>query len=118
MAHLKLSRMLAALFFLEVAPLPALADEMDERLLVQEGQPLREAWEECAASYAKTRLTTEQSAETIAAEAFRRCKSREERLQKFLAQRIGTQKAQGVIALLQERYRSDLAAAVDELRPN
>jgi hypothetical protein len=117
MPYSKLLTILPVLLFLS-APTPVRADEMDALLLVEEGAPLREAWEECAASFAKARLQSKQASDSSAAEAFRTCRSDESKLRNFLAKRVGKEKAQGVIELLKNRYQSDLEAAIGEMRRN
>jgi hypothetical protein len=105
-----------ALLVTLAAPLPALSDELDPLLLAQEGQPLQEAWKQCAASFSQPQLRTERAPERIAADAFRHCQSHEVKLSRFLAKRIGARKAQGVVAILRDQYQSELIAAVEELR--
>jgi len=57
-----------------------------------------------------------QPAEGLAHQALRHCREDENRLSRFLFTMIGREGAENVVALLREKYRSGLAAAVNELR--
>jgi hypothetical protein len=70
----------------------------------------------CAASFVKRRLRSAQTPERLANEAFDQCHVAEDRLSRSLVARIGRESADGGMALLRDKYRSGLAAAIRELR--
>ncbi len=92
------------------------ADEFDVLTVYSEARPLNEEWQVCAASFARARLRSSSTPELLANEAFDRCYATEDRLSRFLVAKVGRQSAEGVMALLRDKYRSGLAAAVRELR--
>jgi hypothetical protein len=52
----------------------------------------------------------------LANEAFDQCHAAEVRLKRFLVAEVGRESADGVMALLRDKYQSGLAAAIRELR--
>ena len=92
------------------------ADEFDVLTVYSEARPLNEEWQVCAASFARARLRSSSTPELLANEAFDRCYATEDRLRRFLVAEVGRQSAEGVMALLRDKYRSGLAAAIRELR--
>jgi hypothetical protein len=92
------------------------ADEFDVLTVYSEARPLNEEWQVCAASFARARLRSSSTPELLANEAVDRCYATEDRLSRFLVAKIGRQSAEGVMALLRDKYRSGLAAAIRELR--
>jgi hypothetical protein len=97
--------------------LPAGADEFDALAVYSEARPLNDRWQACAASYVRRRLQSQVSSEALASSAFRSCRAQESRLRRFFIRRIGRRSAENVMAVLNLRYRADLVAAIDELRP-
>jgi hypothetical protein len=95
---------------------PARADEFDALAVYSEARPLNDRWQACAASYVRRRLQSQVSSNTLAKDALRKCRTRESRLRRFFVKRIGSRSAENVIAVLRERYRQDLAAAISQLR--
>ena len=92
------------------------ADEFDVLTVYNEARPLNDEWQVCAASFARRRLRSAETPELLANEAFDRCHAAEVRLRRFLAAEVGRESADGLMALLRHKYRSDLAAAIRELR--
>jgi hypothetical protein len=90
------------------------ADEADPLLVVEDAKPLTDAWEGCAASYAKARLSTKLSPESVADQALRHCEPKAAKLSRFLTTRVGRKSAGNVMLLLREKYRSGLVAAIKE----
>src|SRR4051794_8532242 len=96
--------------------LPAQADEFDALAVFSEARPLNDRWQACAASHVRRRLESQASSETLARNALQSCRSQESRLRRFFVRRIGKRSAENVVAVLYQRYRQDLAAAIDKLR--
>jgi hypothetical protein len=92
------------------------ADEFDVLTVYSDARPLNDEWQVCAASFARRRLRSAETPELLANEAFDRCQATEDRLNRFLVAKIGRDNADGVMALLRDKYRSGLAAAIRELR--
>ena len=59
---------------------------------------------------------TSQSEEWLAEQALDRCRAEQNDLGKFLIKRVEETSAGNVMALLREKYRSGLIAAISELR--
>ena len=76
-ARIWLAGLAAACLLLSFMVRPASSDELDTLLLVQEAQPLRDQWQECAAGFARNWLNSKLTAERLAETAFRNCRSRE-----------------------------------------
>jgi hypothetical protein len=108
-----LARLVASSF---IAYQPVYADEFDVLAVYSEARPLNDEWQVCAASYARRRLRSAETPERLATEAFGRCHATEERLSRFLVAKVGRKSADGVMALLRDKYQSGLAAAIRELR--
>src|SRR3712207_9572328 len=87
---------------------PVHADEFDILTVYSEARPLNEEWQVCAASFVKRRLRSAETPELLANEAFDRCYATEDRLRRFLVAEVGRQSAEGVMALLRDKYRSGL----------
>jgi hypothetical protein len=96
--------------------LPAHADEFDVLVVYSEAEPFNDGWQTCAASYAKREFLSHVPLDIVAADALRSCRGLEIRLYRFFVERIGRKSAQNLVALLRERYRQDLAAAINKLR--
>jgi hypothetical protein len=94
----------------------AYADEFDVLTVYSEARPLNDEWQVCAASVARRRLRSAETPELLAKEAFGRCHATEDRMSRFLVARIGRKSADGVMALLRDKYQFGLAAAIRELR--
>ena len=62
------------------------------------------------------KLRSRSTAEQIAYEALDRCLAQQGRLSRFLVARLGRKDGRNVMALLGEKYRSGLVAAILELR--
>jgi hypothetical protein len=92
------------------------ADEFDVLTVYSEARPLNDEWQVCAASVARRRLRSAETPELLAKEAFGRCHATEDRMSRFLVARIGRKSADGVMALLRDKYQFGLAAAIRELR--
>ena len=99
-----------------VAGPPVFADEFDPLAVYEEAGALNDQWQACAASFVRERIHSRQDPEILAKEAFERCQTREDRLSSFLVVRIGRTGAGNVMALLLEKYRAGLSAAITELR--
>ena len=99
-----------------VAGPPVFADEFDPLVVYEEARALNDQWQACAASFVRERIHSRQDPEILAKEAFERCQAREDRLSSFLVARVGRTGAGNVMALLLEKYRSGLPAAIMELR--
>jgi hypothetical protein len=95
---------------------PADADEFDALAVFSEARPLNDRWQACAASYVRRRLQSQVSSDSLARIALRSCRAQESRLHRFFIRRIGRRSTENVMAVLNLRYRADLAAAIDELR--
>jgi hypothetical protein len=95
---------------------PVDADEFDILTVYSEARPLKEEWQVCAASFVRRRLRSAETPDLLANEAFDRCHATEDRLRRFLVAEVGRESADGVMALLRDKYRSGLAAAIRELR--
>jgi hypothetical protein len=108
-----LAGLVAASFFV---PSSVYADEFDVLTVYSEARPLNDEWQVCAASFVKRRLGSAETPERLVNEAFDRCHATEDRLSRFLVAKIGRESADGVIALLRDKYRSGLATAIRELR--
>ena len=111
--HAMLAELVACPFF---AYQPVHADEFDILTVYSEARPLNEEWQVCAASFVRRRLRSAETPELLANEAFDRCHATEDRLRRFLVAEVGRESADGVMALLRDKYRSGLAAAIRELR--
>jgi hypothetical protein len=96
--------------------LPVRADEFDPLMVYEEARVLNDQWQACAAAFVKERLQMRQTAERLAEQALDRCHARQGTLGSFLVKRVGGTSAKNVMALLREKYRSGLIAAVTELR--
>jgi hypothetical protein len=92
------------------------ADEFDPLVVYEEARVLNDQWQVCAASFIKGRLQTRQIAEQLVKQALDQCRARQGSLGRFLIKRVGVKSASNVMALLHEKYRSGLMAAVAELR--
>ncbi|WP_445503062.1 hypothetical protein [Microvirga sp. G4-2] len=99
-----------------VAGSPVFANEFDPLLAYEEARALNDQWQACAASFVREKIHSRQYPEILAKEALERCKAREDGLSSFLVTRVGRTGAGNVMALLLEKYRSGLAAAIMELR--
>jgi hypothetical protein len=99
-----------------VAGLPAQADEFDALAVYSEARPLNDRWQACAASYGRRRLQSHVPSDSLAKDALRNCQPQERKLLRFFTSRIGKRSAMTVVTVLRQRYRSDLTAAIDELR--
>ena len=99
-----------------VAGPSALAGESDPLALYEEAKVLNDQWQACAASFVRGGIHSRQDPEILAKEAFEQCKAREDGLSSFLVARVGGTGAGNVMALLLEKYRSGLPAAIVELR--
>jgi hypothetical protein len=108
-----LAGLVVASFFV---PSPVYGDEFDVLTVYSEARPLNDEWQMCVASFARRRLRSAETPERLAKEAFDRCDATEDRLSRFLVAKIGRDNADGVMALLRDKYRSGLAAAIRELR--
>jgi hypothetical protein len=92
------------------------ADEFDPLVIYDEARVLNDQWQACAASFIRARLQARQTAERLAEQALDRCRTRQGSLNRFLIKRVGGKSASNVMALLREKYRSGLIAAITELR--
>ena len=92
------------------------ADEFDPLVVYEEASVLNDQWQACAASFIRGRLQTRQTEERLAEQALDRCRAREGSLNRFLTDRIGGKSASNVMALMREKCRSGLIAALAELR--
>jgi len=99
-----------------IAGPPVFANEFDPLLVYEEARALNDQWQACAASFVREKIHSRQHPEILAKEAFERCKAREDGLSSFLVTRVGRTGAGNVMALLIEKYRSGLTAAIMELR--
>ncbi len=99
-----------------LAGTPVEADEFDPLILYEEAGVLNDQWQACAASFVRERLRSRATAERLAELAFGQCRAAQSRLRRFLIERVGRKSAGNVMALLSEKYRSGLAAAILELR--
>jgi hypothetical protein len=95
---------------------PADADEFDPLAVYSEARPLNDRWQACAASFVRRRLHSQQTSEALAEDALDSCRAEQNRLRRFLVDRIGRRAAENVVTLLREKYQSDLTAAINELR--
>ncbi|HEY7383877.1 MAG TPA: hypothetical protein VH743_09430 [Beijerinckiaceae bacterium] len=103
------------------APAPAAEPDSAEiaelKAIARKTQPTRDAWERCMATYAKGRITTTKiPAAEIADKALAACTTRERRLREVLAGEIGAARAGNVATALREIHRSNLIAAIEQLR--
>jgi hypothetical protein len=96
--------------------LPAYADGFDALAVYSEAKPFNDRWQACAASYTRHRLPSQVSSDVLAGNALRSCRDPEISLHRFLVERIGKKSAGNVVAVLWERYRRDLSAAINKLR--
>jgi hypothetical protein len=64
----------------------------------------------------KRRLQSQQSSKALAEDALDSCRGEQNRLRRFLVDKIGRRSAENVVTLLREKYQSDLTAAINELR--
>ncbi len=99
-----------------IAGTPLDADEFDPLILYEEAGNLNDQWQACAASFVRERLRSQQTAERLAEQAFDQCRAAQDRLSRFLIERVGRKSASNVMTLLSEKYRSGLMAAILELR--
>ncbi len=99
-----------------LAGTPVEADEFGPLVLYEEAGVLNDQWQACAASFVRERLRSRTTAERLAEQAFGQCRAAQSRLSRFLIERVGRKSAGNVMALLSEKYRSGLAAAILELR--
>jgi len=95
---------------------PAHADEFDVLAVYSEAHPLNDQWQVCAASYVRHRLGSSATPEMLAQAAFDQCLKPERALTRFLIAKVGRGSAETVMDALRDQYRSDLAAAIKELR--
>jgi len=99
-----------------IAYQPVYADEFDVLTVYSEARPLNDEWQVCAVSFARRRLRSAETPERLANEAFGRCHATEDRMSRFLVAKVGRKSADGVMALLRDKYQFGLAAAISELR--
>jgi hypothetical protein len=92
------------------------ADEFDPLVVYEGARVLNDQWQVCAAFFIKERLQTRQTAEQLSEQALDRCRTRQGSLSHFLIKRVGEKSANNIMALLHEKYRSGLIAAIAELR--
>lgn len=92
------------------------ADEFDPLVVYEEARALNDQWQACAASVLKGKLRSDESAERLAKQALDQCRTRQDRLGRFLNNRIGETSARNVVAFLREKYQSGLVAAITEMR--
>ena len=95
-----------------------LADEPDPFLSVEEAKPLREQWQDCAATAVKRHLDSDRSAEAIADLALGGCKKRETALANVLRRRLGLSAARRIVAELRTYDRQVLTRIIERLRGN
>ena len=97
---------------------PAAEPEVPEfKAIAQQTKSAREAWEGCMAAYAKGRIgASKVPAAEIAEKALAACTARERRVRDALASHIGAQRADNVIAALREMHKTNLAAAIEQIR--
>lgn len=106
----------AFLIALLLAGPPADADEFDPLAAYSDARPLNDRWQACAASFVGRRLPSQQTSEALAEDALDGCRAEQNRLRRFLVDKIGRRSAENVVTLLREKYQSDLTAAINELR--
>ena len=99
-----------------VLGVPARADEDDPLGSIAEAKPLRDRWQECAATEVKGRLNKDQSAEAIAEMALVSCKAREAALMRVVQRRLGPPSAKRVVAELRAYDRMVLVRIIERLR--
>ena len=99
-----------------IAETPGKADEFDPLAAYKEARVLNDQWQACAASFVRGKLRSRSTAEQIADQALNRCLAQQGRLSRFLVARLGRKDGRNVMALLREKYRSGLVAAITELR--
>jgi hypothetical protein len=92
------------------------ADEFNPLVVYEQARVLNDQWQVCAALFIKGRLQTRQTAERLSDRALDRCRARQGRLSRFLIKKVGEKSAGNIMALLHEKYRSGLIAAIAELR--
>jgi hypothetical protein len=92
------------------------AEEFDPLVVYEEARVLNDQWQACAASFIRGRLQTRQTEVRLAEQALDRCRARQNDLSQFLIKRIEEKSASNVMALLREKYRSGMIAAITELR--
>ena len=95
---------------------PVKADEFDALIVYEEARVLNDQWQLCAATFIKGKLQTRQTEERLAEQALDRCHSRQDSLHQFLITRVEEKSSGNVMALLREKYRYGLIAAIAELR--
>ena len=105
---------LVAVLLLSATSAPA--DEFDALVIYSEAQPLNDRWQACAASFVRPRLRSQQSPDALAKEALDSCRPEQDRLHLFFAGKIGKRSAKNVVAVLREKYQTDLIAAIKELQ--
>jgi hypothetical protein len=94
----------------------AKADDFDPLVVYEEARDLNDQWQACAASFIKGQIKTLQTEEGLADQALDRCRAKQNDLGEFLIKRVEQKSAGNVMALLREKYRSGLIAAITELR--
>ena len=94
----------------------AKADDFDLLVVYEEARVLNDQWQACAATFIKGRIRTRQTEEWLAEQALDRCRVEQNDLGEFLIKRVEEKSADNVMALLREKYRSGLIAAITELR--
>jgi hypothetical protein len=99
-----------------LAATSAPADEFDALAVYREAQPLNDRWQACAASFVRPRLRSQQPPDALAKEALDNCRPEQDRLRLFFADKIGKRSAENVVAMLREKYQTDLVAAIKELQ--
>ena len=94
----------------------AKANDFDPLAAYEEARALNDQWQACAASFIKGQIRTRRTEEWLAEQALDRCRAKQSDLGEFLIERVEAKSAGNVMALLREKYRSGLIAAITELR--
>jgi hypothetical protein len=84
----------AFLIALLLAGSPADADEFDPLAVYSEARPLNDRWQACAASFVRRRLQSQQTSEALAEDALDNCRGEQNRLRRFLVDKIGRRSAE------------------------
>jgi len=95
---------------------PTRSDEFDPLAVHQEARPLNDRWQACAALFVKGRLQGPRTPEALAEKALDHCRAQQAALDRFFVAKIGKRAAENVMMILRDKYRSDLTAAIEELR--
>lgn len=111
-------RIVAAVALALLIVAPVRADEpVEPEEIVTAAKPLRDAWDRCLAADVKSQLDGDEPAAALADRALGRCARQEAALSRLLSRRLGSGRANRILAEARGTVRSGLIETIEALRP-